>query len=131
MSCVKNITVGEMCVWRNEIIRFDPDSSPLVWTHYRTIYEGRIEGYDFSHLSFFHKNSVYWEHKIRKGRRACCAHICVGGQAKAGADAPAAGEVDGDQPQHNKQDRERANCTAPGSAGKNRGSYPHKDVRTV
>ena len=59
MSYFKNITVGEMCVWRNEIIRFDPDSSPSAWTHYRTIYEGRIEGYDFSRLSFYIRYSEF------------------------------------------------------------------------
>lgn len=57
MSYFKNITAGEMCVWRNEIIRFDPDSSPSAWTHYRTIYEGRMEGYDFSHLVFYNYHS--------------------------------------------------------------------------
>lgn len=57
MSYFKNITAGEMCVWRNEIIRFDPDSSPPAWTHYRTIYEGRMEGYDFSHLVFYNYHS--------------------------------------------------------------------------
>ena len=40
-------------VWNKKEIRFDPDSSPLAWKHYKKYYQNSFKDYDFDNLYFF------------------------------------------------------------------------------